>query len=55
MKSKGFMHAMEGIIAAILLLTYSATIIQYPHFYSNWAENKQEQISREYLSSFNDA
>ncbi len=55
MRSKGFMHAMEGVIAAILLLTYSATIIQYPHFYSNWADNKQEQVSREYLSSFNDA
>ena len=55
MGSKGFMHAMEGIIAALLLLTYTAAIFQYPQSYSNWVENKQEQVSREYLSSFNDA
>ncbi len=54
MRSKGFMHAMEGVIAALLLLTYGATIIQYPQVYSTWAESKQKQVSREYLSSFND-
>ncbi|RLG15587.1 MAG: hypothetical protein DRN71_00900 [Candidatus Nanohalarchaeota archaeon] len=55
MRSKGFMHAMEGVIAALLLLTYGMTIIQYPQVYSTWTEIKQKQVSREYLSSFNDA
>lgn len=55
MRSKGFMHALEGIIAALLLLTYATTIFQYPPSYSEWAEVKQKQVSREYISSFNDA
>ncbi len=55
MRSKGFMHALEGVIAAILLLTYGATIIQYPQTYSAWTENMQKQVSQEYFSSFNDA
>ena len=42
MRSKGFMHALEGVIAALLLLTYGAAIIQYPQVYSSWAEDKQK-------------
>ncbi len=55
MGSKGFMHALEGIIAALLLLTYATTVFQYPPSYSEWTEVRQKQVSREYLSSFNDA
>ncbi|MFH1127270.1 MAG: hypothetical protein ABIG84_00055 [archaeon] len=55
MRSKGFMHALEGILAALLLLSYTATIIQYPQSNTGWAEMKQKQVSREFISSFNDA
>lgn len=52
---KGFMHAIEAVIAAILLLTYTSTILQYQKSDTFWPEMKQKQEQREYLTSFNDA
>ena len=49
------MHALEAVIAAIVLMTYTSTILQYPKADALWPEMKQKQEQREYLSSFNDA
>lgn len=55
MNKKGFIHALEGIIAAILLVSYLGTILQYPTTDFDWSGSKQKQVSREYFSAFNDA
>lgn len=52
---KGFVHAVEGVIAALLLLTYLATIDFQPIERADWRSNALKQTGSEYLSSFNRA